>query len=84
VINDFGIVTGIGASLIPNVLKLGFAVKRVTRYGGRVPFGPSTLATLSNSQLTALVNNYGVGWGMDAGLLLELPYLRLCGKFVLT
>jgi hypothetical protein len=73
VINDFGIVTGIGASLIPNVLKLGFAVKRVTRYGGRVPFGPSTLATLSNSQLTALVNNYGVGWGMDAGLLLELP-----------
>ncbi|MCC6278052.1 MAG: hypothetical protein IT289_09075 [Oligoflexia bacterium] len=72
--NDFGIVTGAAYSFLPNdVFRLGVAVKRVTRYGARVPFGPSTLATLSNSQINALVNNYGTGWGLDSGLLIEVP-----------
>jgi len=72
--DDYGIAGGFGTSLLPNdALRMGFTVKRVTRYGGSVPFGPSTLATLSNSQLTGLINNYGTGYGLDAGMLLTVP-----------
>lgn len=74
VTNDIGFISGFAFSVIPqDILRLGVVAKRVTRYGGRVPFGPSTLATLSNSQLTALVNNYGTGYGLDVGLLFEAP-----------
>jgi hypothetical protein len=72
--DDVGIVGGFAASLLPNdAFRLGVAVKRISRYGGRVPFGPSTLATLSNAQLTSMINNAGTGYGLDSGLLLELP-----------
>ncbi|MDZ4677997.1 MAG: hypothetical protein SGI74_10890 [Oligoflexia bacterium] len=72
--SDYGIIGGMGASLLPgDALRLGFAIKRVTRYGGRVTLGPSTLATLSNSELTSLIAVSGTGYGLDGGLLIELP-----------
>lgn len=74
VIEDVNILMGAAASLLPNdALRAGIAVKRTTRYGGRVPFGPSVLSSLSNSQLTSLINNVGTGYGLDGGLLFELP-----------
>jgi hypothetical protein len=74
VTNDVGLVGGFAMNLLPsNALTLGFAAKRVTRYGGRVTFGPSTLATLVSTPLTSLSGNYGTGYGGDAGLNLQLP-----------
>ncbi len=72
--NDVGFNSGFAFSLIPDALRFGVVVKRVTRYGGRIPFGPATLASLSNSYITSLINNVGTGYGLDSGLLIELPY----------
>ncbi len=72
--NDVGFLAGTALSLVPgDSMRVGFTMKRITRYGARLPFGPSTLATLSNTQLTQLAGNYGTGYGFDAGMLLELP-----------
>jgi hypothetical protein len=72
--NDVGIATGIAMSLLPSdLLRFGIVGKRITRYGGRVVLGPSTIATLSNTPLTQMIGNYGTGYGADAGILLELP-----------
>jgi hypothetical protein len=74
VTNDVGIIAGTAVSLLPDdVLRLGVAIKRISRYGARLPIGPSTLATLSNSELQAMVNNSGAGYGLDLGMLVELP-----------
>lgn len=72
--NDFGFVTGFAASLLPkDILRFGLVGKRVTRFGARFPMGISTLATLSNDELRNMVNNFGTGYGLDGGLLLEFP-----------
>jgi hypothetical protein len=72
--NDIGFIAGTAVSLLPDdIFRIGFVAKRITRYGARLPIGPSILATLNNSQLQAMVNNYGTGYGLDAGVLIELP-----------
>jgi hypothetical protein len=74
VAGDYGASTGFAIPLLPdNVLRLGVVAKRITRYGGQINLTPSSLVSLSNTQITNLINNYGTGYGADAGLLLEMP-----------
>lgn len=71
--NDVTFVSGFAFEFVPNILTFGFTGKRVQRYGSRVTLGASTLASLSNSELTGLINNIGVGYGADLGLNLTFP-----------
>jgi len=74
VYEDLAAVAGFSIGLFPNdALRLGFSGKRITRLGGQTTLTAQTLATLSNTQITNLMNNYGTGYGLDAGLILELP-----------
>jgi len=71
---DLGINTGFAVGLLPDdMIRFGVVGKRILRYGGNTTLTASTLATLSNSQITNLINNYGTGYGIDAGLIFELP-----------
>jgi hypothetical protein len=65
---------GFAVGLLPeDILRLGISGKRITRYGGSTTLTPSTLVTLSNTTITNLINSYGNGYGIDAGLILEMP-----------
>lgn len=71
--NDYGLAAGGALAIIPKIWRMGLAVKRITRYGGRVPLGPGTVATMSNAYISSLINNFGTGYGLDAGMLLTIP-----------
>ena len=74
--NDYGIAGGFATSLLPNnALRVGFTVKRITRYGGTIALGPTSLANAStlNTQVSNLISDYGTGYGLDTGVLLTLP-----------
>jgi hypothetical protein len=74
VYEDLAATAGFSIGLFPNdALKLGISGKRITRLGGQTTLTAQTLATLSNTQITNLINNYGTGYGLDTGLILELP-----------
>ena len=71
---DIAINTGFAVGLLPDdILRFGVAGKRITRYGGDTTVTPATLATLSTSQITNLINSIGTGYGIDAGMILEIP-----------
>ncbi|CAM6001623.1 unnamed protein product [Sphagnum balticum] len=71
---DYGASAGGAFGLFPgDTVRLGFAAKRITRYGGSIDLGAASLASLSNSQINNLLNNYGTGYGFDAGALFEIP-----------
>lgn len=71
--NDYGVQLGFALPIIPEIFRLGIAAKRITRYGGSIPVGPGTVASLSNTYINNLLNNLGTGYGLDAGLLIEVP-----------
>ncbi len=71
---DIALNTGFAVGLLPDdILRFGVVGKRITRYGGDTTVTPSTLATLSSSQITNLINSIGTGYGIDAGMIMEIP-----------
>lgn len=71
--NDFGLITGFGFGIIPNILRFGVVAKRITRYGGNIPITPGSLVSLNNVNAASLLGTVGTAWGIDTGLMLELP-----------
>jgi hypothetical protein len=75
---DYGVDIG-GAVQISPVLSVGLAAKRVTRRGGPYVFGPDRLAGLSGSdglkELATSIENEGVGYGLDMGVVSRLEVL---------
>ncbi|MBK9294608.1 MAG: hypothetical protein IPM57_09205 [Oligoflexia bacterium] len=73
IVNDFGLISGFGFSLVPNILRFGVVGKRIVRYGGSIPITPATLVTLNNLNANSLLGAISTGWGIDTGLMIELP-----------
>lgn len=70
---DFGFVAGFGLDLVDNILSFGVQARRVSRQGGTVPIGVSTIATLNSENIQNEFNRSGVGYGFDTGLILTMP-----------
>ena len=64
---DYGANIGGGFKLGP-MLSFGLAAKRVTRKGGPYVFGPDALANGELTDLVTSIDNEGVGYGLDVGL----------------
>jgi hypothetical protein len=69
--NNYGF--EVGGSVPLGFGSLGLAVKRLVRKGGHQDIGPSLLTSISNSTLQSQFANEGIGYGMDAGLLIAPP-----------
>lgn len=69
--NDYGIATGFSMLAGPG-LSIGFGIRSIQRTGGDVPIGLDTLASATSSELTALLNKKGRGYGIDIGFLWEI------------
>ena len=71
---DYGLVVGWGVHLDPAKLTdLGIQVRRVTRQGGTVPIGVSTIANLSSQDIENQLNQTGTGYAFDVGVNFSLP-----------
>lgn len=70
--NDYAYLIGTGFPLGPFV-SAGANFKRITRLGGRFELGPNDLATISNSNLQNNLQNEGTGYGVDLGLIVQIP-----------
>lgn len=68
--NDYGYSMGGAVPLGPN-LSLGISAKRVDRRGGPIRLGAADLVNLNGGAMTDLLSNIeneGIGYGFDAGL----------------
>lgn len=70
---DYGFVAGWGLNLIPKMLDVGFQTRRITRQGGQIPIGVSTIATLDSNTIQDQLNRRGVGYAFDWGATLTFP-----------
>lgn len=70
-LTEYGAYGG-GGFQIGDRLSFGLNIKRLTRKGGPYVFGPQAIASLSGSSgvqtLAQSINNEGIGWGLDAGI----------------
>lgn len=67
---DYGVRIG-GAFKLAPFLSFGLNAKRVTRKGGPYTFGASSLIEIGTEGIEGMledIENEGVGWGLDAGL----------------
>jgi len=64
---DQGYVAGWGFEAVDN-LHVGFQARRVTRTGGQIPVGVSTIANLDPDAITAELSRKGLGYAFDVGL----------------
>ena len=71
VVNDTGFVVGGAIPLGP--LSFGLAFKRITRAGGTQKVGPDALANATSSTFSSPLENKGIGYGIDAGLIAVAP-----------
>jgi hypothetical protein len=74
-IQDMGYALGYGLNVIPGVMQMGVAVKRITRTGGNLPIGLESLATLDAAAVQEEISATGVGVALDAGITIGLPVL---------
>ncbi len=72
---DYGFVAGMGLNLVPKMLDIGLQARRISRQGGRVPVGVSTIATLDSESIQSELNKSGVGYAFDFGATLTFPGL---------
>ncbi|MBX9767085.1 MAG: hypothetical protein K2X47_07435 [Bdellovibrionales bacterium] len=72
VINDIGLLGGIGFSLVPG-LNVGMSINRMYRIGSNVPLGIDTIVSASGSTLTSQIDNRGVGYAVDLGMQFVFP-----------
>lgn len=70
---DYGFVASWGLELLPDMLNIGIQTRRVTRQGGTVPIGVSTIATLDSAQIQNELNRSGIGYAFDLGATLSFP-----------
>ena len=70
---DYGFVGGAALEVVPEVLRIGAAFKRVNRTGAQMAVGAATLAQLNTTLLQNQAMNRGTGYGMDLGLQLTVP-----------
>ncbi len=77
-LTEYGFKVG-GAFPISPILSIGLDFKRAIRKGGPYVFGPETLSTLAGSNgfqtMIDSIQDEGVGYGMDAGVVSRLSYL---------
>lgn len=73
-INQYGFEMG-GAVPIGPMAYFGLNIKRLVRKGGHQDIGPILLTSITNSSLASQFENEGIGYGMDAGLLIAPPVL---------
>ncbi len=70
---DYGFVAGWGLELLPEMLNIGFQTRRITRSGGEVPIGVSSIATLNSQAIQDELNRSGIGYAFDWGATLTFP-----------
>lgn len=70
---DYGFVAGWGLDLVPEMFSVGLQARRVTRQGGIVPIGVSTIATLDSALIQDQLNRSGIGYAFDLGATLTFP-----------
>jgi hypothetical protein len=70
---DYGYIMGGAIPIVPQVLGVGMALRRVNRTGSSMPIGAATLATLDGDALQAEFRRRGVAYGLDIGTKLVLP-----------
>lgn len=71
-VNDMGIATGFGLDVAPG-FTLGFVGKRINRMGASLEIPVSSLASLSNEDLERELDNRGLGYSLDVGMMLTIP-----------
>lgn len=72
---DYGFVAAAGVNLVPGMFDIGFQARRVTRQGGSVPIGVSSIATLNSEVIQSQLNQSGIGYAFDIGATLTFPGL---------
>lgn len=70
---DYGFVAGWGFELVPQMLDIGIQSRRVTRQGGNLPIGVSTIATLDSETIQNELNRNGTAYAFDLGATLTFP-----------
>jgi hypothetical protein len=70
--NDSGYQMAFGIP-IAGVFGVGVAVRQVRRWGGTTSIGLSSIASTSIGSLQSAIDNKGNGYGMDLGLMAQLP-----------
>lgn len=70
-INDYGII--ISGAIPVGPAYLGLSAKRTTRRGGHNAIGPSLLTSINNSTLLSQFQNEGSGYGIDTGIIYQVP-----------
>lgn len=70
---DYGFVAAAGVELVPKFFNIGLQVRRVTRQGGNVPIGVSTIATLDSENIQDQLNQKGIAYAFDWGATLVFP-----------
>ncbi len=70
---DYGFVAGGGFEMIPELLHMGLQARRVSRQGGALPIGVSTIATLDSDTIQNELDRSGIGYAFDWGMTLQFP-----------
>lgn len=70
---DYGFMTGMAVPLVPEMVALGFNLRRTTRLGSRVPLEPSIMANLNTQNIEDELKREGIGYGIDMGLNVTFP-----------
>lgn len=70
---DYGLFAAWGGSLVPNFFDVGIVTKRITRQGGNLELGASTLVNLDSDGLEDELSREGTGYGIDFGASLRFP-----------
>jgi len=70
---DYGFVLGWGKEFIPETLTVGVQARQVTRVGGEVPIGASTLASLDSEDIESQLARRGDAYAFDLGVNWSLP-----------
>jgi hypothetical protein len=70
---DYGLVTGLSFSVVPEFVDVGFSVKRFTRRGSSVTLDPSILGDDSTDDIIDEVDRTGTGVALDLGMNIKFP-----------
>ena len=70
--NDYGIALGLAFEIAPGS-SFGILARSINRTGGDIPIGIDSLQTLDNEAIVDAIDKQGIGYGVDIGILFELP-----------
>lgn len=72
-VGDYGAVLGIAVPIIPGIMDMGIAVKRVIRQGGVIPVTATDVAELDLDLIEDEIGRKGSAIGLDLGWTASLP-----------